>query len=498
MKKIFYTLLLGLVFLIPATAQKKYSIQNQLQLSTVPLGSPNDSIMVVNSQGAVSYIPKSSISGGGSTPSLQQVLLTGNQSSQNLIIQEDIEEAGDGKGVRISDGGVNVYNAENSRYVNLSNNLIQVYNGNDEKSININNTSIYSNQPIGKENRLIFTRDSVGEAYYRFPEKSAGNYTLATLEDISGGSVPTFSQMITASTDPDNIRAEYAFSSGEDYRALGFTDTSEFGITQKSTFGSSSFQTYMVDSSTSNETSASVQNDGVYLTNSFPASAKIVKVLVDRISLLDAFDSTAHYLNLLYPTLRDLSGDFSKTIPLSSNGIFSDDSGNINLGLANILPVGNYYTSGGSTININSSYINISDSETVAGISLNQISTGTALGKGSILYSDGRIAISSIEGNAGTQIFDSNSTTEARVLTLPDNDGIIPISVNRNFAGTDGNIITVATNSTTSALSTSTLNTAYTGVGIGFRVQCSDITGGALVYEKTASGWIQYGVTITP
>ncbi|WP_166924965.1 NHL repeat-containing protein [Flavobacterium poyangense] len=67
MKKFIYALLLGLIFIIPSTAQKKYNIQNQLQLSTVPLGLPTDSIMVVNSNGNVNYIPKSSITSRGST-----------------------------------------------------------------------------------------------------------------------------------------------------------------------------------------------------------------------------------------------------------------------------------------------------------------------------------------------------------------------------------------------------------------------------------------------
>lgn len=52
-------------------------------------------------------------------------------------------------------------------------------------------------------------------------------------------------------------------------------------------------------------------------------------------------------------------------------------------------------------------------------------------------------------------------------------------------------------NVTTTALSSTTLTATYPNALSGFRVRCLNITSGALSYEKTVSGWIQYAITIT-
>lgn len=46
------------------------------------------------------------------------------------------------------------------------------------------------------------------------------------------------------------------------------------------------------------------------------------------------------------------------------------------------------------------------------------------------------------------------------------------------------------------ALNKSQLNTLYPLATIGFKVQCLSITSGALMYEKTSNGWVQYGLQI--
>jgi hypothetical protein len=63
--------------------------------------------------------------------------------------------------------------------------------------------------------------------------------------------------------------------------------------------------------------------------------------------------------------------------------------------------------------------------------------------------------------------------------------------INKSYADNMGAI----DNSTTIALSAAALNTAYPNAINGFRVHCSLISGGALTYEKTATGWIKYAVT---
>lgn len=51
-------------------------------------------------------------------------------------------------------------------------------------------------------------------------------------------------------------------------------------------------------------------------------------------------------------------------------------------------------------------------------------------------------------------------------------------------------------NSTTTSLSKSQLNTSYPFANTGFKVQCLNIAQGALIYEKTSSGWVQYAVQV--
>jgi hypothetical protein len=52
-------------------------------------------------------------------------------------------------------------------------------------------------------------------------------------------------------------------------------------------------------------------------------------------------------------------------------------------------------------------------------------------------------------------------------------------------------------NVTSIALSSTTLTTTYPNAVNGFRVHCPYISTGAIIYEKSSIGWLQYAVTIT-
>jgi hypothetical protein len=78
----------------------------------------------------------------------------------------------------------------------------------------------------------------------------------------------------------------------------------------------------------------------------------------------------------------------------------------------------------------------------------------------------------------------TNTLTADRNYQLPDKNGTIALTSD------------IATNNpNTVPLSLSYLNTSYPTAGIGFRVHCTGISGGGLIYEKTESGWVQYSVT---
>lgn len=59
-----------------------------------------------------------------------------------------------------------------------------------------------------------------------------------------------------------------------------------------------------------------------------------------------------------------------------------------------------------------------------------------------------------------------------------------------------GDIDNTVNNSTTTTLNRLQLNTAYPEAETGFKVPCLNISSGALMYEKTASGWIQYAIQV--
>ncbi|QLC65778.1 hypothetical protein LPB248_05565 [Flavobacterium sp. LPB0248] len=63
-----------------------------------------------------------------------------------------------------------------------------------------------------------------------------------------------------------------------------------------------------------------------------------------------------------------------------------------------------------------------------------------------------------------------------------------------HFYQVAGDIDNTINNTTTTALNNSQLNTAYPSAETGFKVPCLNIASGALIYEKTANGWIQYAI----
>lgn len=54
----------------------------------------------------------------------------------------------------------------------------------------------------------------------------------------------------------------------------------------------------------------------------------------------------------------------------------------------------------------------------------------------------------------------------------------------------------IISNTTTTALSLTQLNTSYPNFRIGDKIQCLNVSGGPIVYEKTSAGWIRYNVVL--
>jgi len=91
------------------------------------------------------------------------------------------------------------------------------------------------------------------------------------------------------------------------------------------------------------------------------------------------------------------------------------------------------------------------------------------------------------KGDGGTVIvnFPTSVSGGTKALTVRDLSGTIALTRDLGI-----------TNTTTSALSLSTLNSTYTSYFTGFKVFCPNITGGGLVYSKTGtSTWVSQTIT---
>lgn len=78
--------------------------------------------------------------------------------------------------------------------------------------------------------------------------------------------------------------------------------------------------------------------------------------------------------------------------------------------------------------------------------------------------------------------------------TLIDSGGVKSL-ITKEYLDTALDKIGLVNNLTSTALSATTLNATYPNSKQGLRVYCPSISGGALIYEKTVSNWIQYAVT---
>ena len=87
-------------------------------------------------------------------------------------------------------------------------------------------------------------------------------------------------------------------------------------------------------------------------------------------------------------------------------------------------------------------------------------------------------------------------------ISVPDIDDLLigtdveNSSATKNFSIQSVLGLNVVTNTTTTALSLSTLNSLYPDSIVGFKVHCASITAGKLIYERISTGWVSYSVTL--
>lgn len=122
------------------------------------------------------------------------------------------------------------------------------------------------------------------------------------------------------------------------------------------------------------------------------------------------------------------------------------------------------------------------------------------------LYSSKKLIIS----NSGDNDIDFMTGTTfsgmtAKLIIKTNGQIKLPVSPDLDYSSEflsrlpDGKIIRVintSINNTTIPLTLIELNTQYPNAVIGFRVQCISIIAGALIYEKTGTGWISTNINV--
>lgn len=615
--KLPFTILLLSVF----TAQsqvKPYVINQQLQLKTVPLGAASDSVMVVDATGLVKYVPKSSIGGGGGSRDLQQTLNNGgfaifNEGNQ-LINIFDSTGGSDTFGVITREGGVSltgIYLDPNGG--NLTSSLdngdigrLEVYGGNIGLAIdreNSANTIVSFAEPIAPE--------GTGTILLEFPAKSeSGTYTLATLDDITGGG-GNLQQTLESGTDAEfddaNNTIKLLSDEGEGIRLTQIvmnngTDTShyyqksnEVSLASENSVGNSgimlsgnslslvsntlegeSYKTNMLrlgeptsvglsqyflpskapadytlatlddinlQQTLDNGNQATIDDSSITILGGVEGAKTFRFTLGDGSADYTQFDNYIGGLELVSKTGSDYGGlqtnsGIVSLIQTSDNGstrlkfetpIDNSGEGSIikvpaKIGehtlatLDDITLQKTLENSGVATFNTNQQVISLFDgaglgadtfyvhSKRTLDTSLSQFIVHPdyiSLGQGiSTESSNFGISYNKVLITQENSVGGSKKTLIKIADPIADNSDGHTGAVLNFPAKPEGDYIlaTIADlavdNSTTTILSGTALSSAYPDAVNGFRVHCVSIVGGALTYEKTDTGWIQYTVTI--
>lgn len=197
-------------------------------------------------------------------------------------------------------------------------------------------------------------------------------------------------------------------------------------------------------------------------------------------------------------TIRDVKlASGSRFINLSSQGnnLTTIELGSGNTAANNIIAV-----TSGTTLNGNS------NSQNVFSLYPTVNKTGT-LGYNLIYGSPYEQSVGSGTNyliNLGTNSAVNNGGTHTPKFTV-DNTGkinsaalsasqIVATDASKNLVSVQLNV----SNSTTTALSSSTLNSTYPSAVLGFRVICEAISAGPIIYTKDASGWLSMPATVVP
>ncbi|RKR11581.1 hypothetical protein C8C83_3321 [Flavobacterium sp. 90] len=408
------------------------------------------------------------------------------------------------------------------------------------------NDVTYATQDDLKSNKLIWKRLTDGKGEYKFPEKPSGTYTLATLDDIttnspvSGtttglvdntslqelGGVDKLINGIRIGKGGGNLTTNvvlgdyslFSNSTGNNSTAVGY-ESLYSNTTGAYNTGIGSFSLYynttgLVNtsigaySSTSNTTGsyntaigASTLNANQFGSANVAIGASALKsnVGVSGSNIFGhrsiAIGSNAMYNNTTGngisigdTSLRSqTTGMYNIAIGLQAGSGITTGNANVIVADTGFIAAGGGITTGSNNLIIAPNNGNTTGITTGSGnVVLGKVTGLSASASNTITISDGVGNVAITKSTTGE--LKTPNLTQALIVS-----GGATSLVTKGYVDNTGAIDNV----TTTVLSSATLTTTYPNALSGFRVRCLNITNGALTYEKTVSGWIQYAITIT-
>ncbi|CAD0007574.1 hypothetical protein [Flavobacterium salmonis] len=385
------------------------------------------------------------ITGGGDSPTLEQVITAGNQATAGNSFVRFLEgfnnnskysriRSSNDTSMKYSDLYVGNSNAFLFGANDAINSEVKILDG--KLNLKYANTNLTSTTIEFEEPTSIST--------LRYPAKSSGIHVLATLDDISGGS-QNLQQVIDTGNSTTNALIQMNTTyTGSTYFNMN-SPVGSISISPGSTSGGGG-QFYVGDNTGNNN--VTIYKDGI----------------------------------------RNIGGGYNKlfNFPAKPSGTYTlatlDDIDLQVPTLQQVLDAGSVADNSILTINDNGN----NNSTQISGSNVSVINNGESLLS---LFID-RLEFGSWNGDKRNTLLFDRDTNGLGTYKFPEKP-----SGSYVFATTDD---LAKTNLTTTTLSQSDLNTAYPNGSIGLRVHCMSISGGALTYEKTSTGWVQYPVTVVP
>lgn len=345
------------------------------------------------------------------------------------------------------------------------------------------------------ENQKIEVSTPTATKEFLFPDKPTGTYTLATLDDITGGGSQDLQKVLENGTD-----AVIGMN-----QASILSDTGDGDGTRYFTFSTAKFDPNIISTDlqiSTNLTRMLFQTDvkasGILLNNQGMELFQSGNSFANRTSVKFAEPQNSNTV-LKFPA-KALAGEYTLA---TLDDISLQHMVDTNQGFANnsagsefffMLGNSNQFTITNGTNSTNNFVSQITQTmghtrlRSEYGVGSTKNANVVDLVNDNILLQVGR----NNNGQVTSVSFDEPTTTGYGQINVPSVPYDYPKRVFK-FS-----VVQVFNNSTTTALSNANLNSTYPYAIVGDRIHCTAIAGAPTIYEKTSTGWVAQAVTVVP